>query len=59
MIWTTVDGSWWPDWFADLTTQDYFLWDHMKILIYETPEESEEDHCSACTQYVVNYVGIA
>ena len=47
MIWTTVDRSWWRDWFddtsPDLTTQDYFLWGHMKSLFYETPEESEED----------------
>ena len=28
---------------TNLTPLDYFLWDHTKILIYETPVESEED----------------
>lgn len=27
----------------DLTSQDFFLWDHIKELVYETPVDSEAD----------------
>lgn len=33
----------WPARSPDLTPLDYFLWGHMKSLVYETPVESEED----------------
>ena len=33
----------WPPRSPDLTPLDYYLWGHMKTLIYETPVESEED----------------
>ena len=38
-----MDRSWWPARSSDLTPLDYFLWGHMKILVYETPVDSEED----------------
>ena len=33
----------WPARSPDLTPLDYFLWGHMKSLVYETPVDSEED----------------
>ena len=33
----------WPPRSPDLTPLDFFLWGHMKSLIYATPVESEED----------------
>ena len=46
-IWATMDKSWWPiAWPArspDLILLDYYLWGHMKPLIYETPLASKED----------------
>lgn len=33
----------WPPRSPDLTPLDFFLWGHMKSLIYETPVESEND----------------
>ena len=33
----------WPARSSDLTPLDYFLWVHMKSLIYDTHVESEED----------------
>ncbi|KAJ8882818.1 hypothetical protein PR048_014632 [Dryococelus australis] len=35
--------TFWPARSPDLTPLDYFLWGHMKDVIYETPVESEED----------------
>ena len=32
-----------PQCSLDLTPLDYFLWGHMKSLVYETPMDSEED----------------
>ena len=46
-IWATVDRSWWPDCLEahspNLTPLDYYLWGHMKSLIFETLMASEED----------------
>ena len=33
----------WPGRSSDQTPLDYFLWSHMKSLVYETPVDSEED----------------
>ena len=33
----------WPARSLDLTSLDFYLWGHMKSLIYETPVESEMD----------------
>ena len=33
----------WPAHSPDLTPLDYFLWGHMKSLVYVTPVDSEED----------------
>lgn len=33
----------WPARSPDLTPLDFFLWGHMKSLVYETPVQSEED----------------
>ena len=33
----------WPAHSPDLAPLDYFLWGHMKSLVYETPVGSEED----------------
>ena len=33
----------WPAYLPNLTQLDYFLWGHMKSLVYETPVNSEED----------------
>ncbi|KAJ4448105.1 hypothetical protein ANN_10117 [Periplaneta americana] len=33
----------WPPRSPDLTSLDFFLWGHMKNLVYDTPVESEED----------------
>ena len=33
----------WPTSFPDLTPLDYYLWGHMKSMIYEAPVASEED----------------
>lgn len=33
----------WPPRSPDLTPLDFFLWGHMKSLVYETPVETEED----------------
>ncbi|KAJ8866390.1 hypothetical protein PR048_032233 [Dryococelus australis] len=33
----------WPARSPDLTPLDYFLWNHMNGVVYETPVESEED----------------
>lgn len=33
----------WPPRSPDLTPMDFFLWGHMKTLVYETPVESEEE----------------
>lgn len=33
----------WPPRSPDLTPVDFFLWGHMKNLVYETPVETEED----------------
>ena len=46
-IWTNVNSSWWPiAWptrSTDLTSLNYFLWGHMKSLVYKTPADSKED----------------
>ena len=33
----------WPAHSPDLTPLDYFLWGHIKSLVYETPVDSEEE----------------
>ncbi len=33
----------WPPRSPDLTSLDFFLWGHLKSLVYETPVESQED----------------
>ena len=33
----------WPPRSPDLTPMDFFLWDHINILIYTSPVDSEED----------------
>ena len=33
----------WPPRSPDLTTMDFFLWGHIKALIYTSPVDSEED----------------
>ena len=43
-MWTDRGGPIaWPARSPDLTPLDYFLWGHMKSLVYETPVDSEED----------------
>nr|XP_042901341.1 uncharacterized protein LOC122269952 [Parasteatoda tepidariorum] len=33
----------WPPRSPDLSSLDYFLWGHLKHLVYETPVDSDED----------------
>jgi len=34
----------WPPRSPDLTPKDFFLWGHIKALIYTSPVASEEEH---------------
>ncbi|KAG8260294.1 hypothetical protein J6590_100220, partial [Homalodisca vitripennis] len=33
----------WPPWLPDLTPIDFYLWGHMKQLVYTTPIQNEMD----------------
>ena len=48
----------WPPRSPDLTPLDYYLWGHMKTLVYETKVESRaalRDHIFAAAEHIRNH----
>ena len=48
----------WAPWSPDLTPLDYYLWDHMKTLVYETKVESRaalHGRIFAVAEHIRNY----
>ena len=51
----------WPSRSPDLTPLDYYLWDHMKMLVYETKVDSRaalRDHIFGAAEHIRNHPDI-
>jgi hypothetical protein len=47
----------WPPRSADLTQMDFFLWGHIKALIYMSPVDSKEDRIVRITEAATWHFG--